>query len=425
MRFTKAAISSLSLRSGKSELIVFDDALKGFGIRLRAGGKRTWIVQYRIGAKQRRLSLGSLQVLDLEEARALAKKALSKVGLALDPQAEKASAQVAASQSLRPLIDQYLGRKKERLRPRSYTETERHLRKDWANLHEQAMSSVSRRDVASRLGQLSAQNGPVAADRARAALSAFFTWAMREGLVEANPVSATNRPATVKSRDRVLSDAELREVWDACREDDYGRIVRLLILTGQRREEVGGMRWSELDEPGGVWSLGSGRTKNGRPHDVPLPDQAMNIIRSIPRRERRDMCFGDGAGPYSGWSRAKAKLDRRMSETRSMVVQRSETNGAPLAAWRLHDIRRTVATRMADLGVSPNIVEAVLNHVSGARAGVAGVYNRSLYVAEKRTALALWSEYVEALVSQSRPKVLSIRSVSMAIAPSKKVPALG
>jgi integrase len=408
MRFTKAAVASLSLPPGKSELIVFDDALKGFGVRLRGGGKRTWVVQYRVGAKQRRLSLGSLQILDLEEARAQAKRALAKVGLAIDPQLEKASAKTAASLSLRPLIDQYLAVKKERLRPRSYIETERQLMRDWATLHGQPVSSIGRRDVAARLGQLSIKNGPVAADRARAALSAFFSWSMREGLVEANPVSVTNRPATIKSRDRVLSDAELREIWEACREDDYGRIVRLLILTGQRREEVGGMRWSELDEGAGVWSLGPQRTKNGRPHGVPLSDQALIVIRSIPRREGRDLCFGEGAGPFSGWSKAKERLDDRMTGRGGSEanVGKSSLPGA----WRLHDIRRTVATRMADLGVSPHVIEAVLNHVSGARAGVAGIYNRSLYSAEKRNALVLWGAHVAAIIKGEKPKVIGLRA---------------
>jgi integrase len=140
-----------------------------------------------------------------------------------------------------------------------------------------------------------------------------------------------------------------------------------------------------------------------------LYDQALNIIRGMPRRVGRDLCFGEGAGPFSCWSRAKEKLDNRI--TVACAKARGETDAAlPSIAWRLHDIRRTVATRLADLGISPHVIEAVLNHVSGTRAGVAGIYNRSLYASEKRTALALWGAHVSALVSGQEPKVVGLHA---------------
>lgn len=150
------------------------------------------------------------------------------------------------------------------------------------------------------------------------------------------------------------------------------------------------MAWDELDFEGDVWSIGSGRTKNSRPHDVPLSEPAMRILRARDRRDGRDLRFGR-SGPFSGWSKAKTALDKRVAAA----------NGMPLAPWTLHDIRRTVATRLADLGVLPHVIEAILNHVSGHKAGVAGIYNRSSYSDEKREALSRWSLYLSELLEGS------------------------
>lgn len=395
MRFTRPAIATLQLPPDKAEVIAFDDTLPGFGIRLRAGGKRTWIVQYRLGARQRRLTLGRVDALGLDQARVEARKALAKAGLAIDPQAEKAKAKAEAAVTLGPLFDRYLQFKEARLRPNSLRETRRYLEVAFAPLHRSPVSGVSRSEVAGRLSAIAGESGAVAADRARAALSAFFTWAMKEGIAPANPVIATNRHASPTSRDRVLSEAELSEIWNACGDDDFGHIVKLLILTGQRREEVAGMAWSEIDVDKALWSIPAGRTKNHRPHEVPLSDEAMLVIRQIPARADRDMVFGRGEGSFSGWSKAKAALDLRIAKSHTpMNAKKTGSKAVPLPSWRLHDIRRTVATRMADLGVDPHIVEAVLNHVSGVRSGVAGIYNRALYSTEKRAALRLWGKHV-------------------------------
>lgn len=160
----------------------------------------------------------------------------------------------------------------------------------------------------------------------------------------------------------------------------------MLIFTGQRREEIGGLRWSEVEVDTALVTLVGDRTKNGKPHELPLPAAAMAILQAQPRRGERDLIFGERAGPFQGWSKAKATLDKA-------IAKNASENGR-LAPWRLHDVRRTVATRMADLGVQPHVIEAVLNHVSGHKAGVAGVYNRSLYGPEKRAALELWANHV-------------------------------
>ena len=361
---------------------------------MRDGGKRTWIAQYRVGAKQRRVTVGTVETTAAEEARKRAKSILSKVHLGADPQIEKAEARAQASSTLQTVVDRYIAeRAASRLKPRSLEEVERHLRKHWSPLAELPVKKVARADVAAQVAKIAKQNGLFAANRARAALSALFSWAIGEGLADANPVIGTNKATEEVSRDRVLSPEELSLVWREAGGSDYATIVRLLILTGQRREEVGGILWSEIDLEAAMWRIGAERTKNGLAHDVPLSAPAVAILIALNQREGRELVFGAGDGPFQGWSNAKSALDARVAGRLRKKDERSQ-----MSPWRLHDIRRTVATRMADLGVLPHVVEAVLNHVSGHKAGVAGVYNRSSYAAEKRAALDLWASHVMALV---------------------------
>lgn len=412
MRFTKPALAALEVPAGKSEVLVWDDALPGFGYRIRAGGKRTFIVQYRVGTKQRRDTLGAASVLTLDEAKALARSALGKVANAIDPKAEKSKARAAAGVTLGTLAPRFLDVKEGQLKPRSFDEVRRHMLTHWKPLHGLPVAGIGRADVAARLGALAKENGPVAADRARAALSGFFTWAIREGLVDVNPVVATNRPAEPKSRERVLSDVELVEVWQACRNDDYGRIVRLLILTGQRREEVGAMTWAELDVDKALWAIPGARAKNHRPHEVPLSDAALSILGDVRRRADRGFLFGQGEGAFSGWSKSKERLDARILAARRAAAEKAGEDPAkvqPIVPWVLHDLRRSATTGMADIGIDPHVIEAVLNHVSGAKAGVAGVYNRSRYTPQKREALNRWADHVTGLVGGRAPNVVPMR----------------
>lgn len=394
MRFTQQNVKALSLPAGKAELLVFDDELPGFGIRLRSGGKRTWVVQYRIGAKQRRVSLGRVEVLDPEKARREAKNVLSKAQLGTDAQVERKIARARAAETLGVLVTGYLSTYAERnLKPRTFAEVKRSLEGHWKPLHEVPVAMLTRASVSARLAEIATENGPFAANRSRAYLSAFFGWAMEQGQVDDSPVRGTGLIQAEKARDRVLSDAELALVWDCAGNREYGEIVRVLALTGQRREEVAGMTWGELDLDGALWSIPPERTKNGLPHDVPLSLPAVHILQGIARRENRELVFGRGKGPFSGWSKAKAELDARLTAR----LREGSPKAKPLAPWRLHDLRRTAATRMADLGVLPHVIEAILNHISGHRSGVAGIYNRATYSAEKRAAIDLWSCHIAKL----------------------------
>jgi integrase len=209
----------------------------------------------------------------------------------------------------------------------------------------------------------------------------MFAWAIGEGLCEVNPVIGTNT-LDEKPRERVLSDMELAAIWKACPDADYGRIVKLLMLTAQRREEIGALRWSEIDFDAKLITLPSTRTKNGRPHEIPLSDSAVAVLEGCIRH--RDLVFGArGKNGLAGWHDGKTALD----------------NACGVKDWTLHDLRRTAATRMADIGVQPHIIEAVLNHVSGHKAGVAGTYNRSVYANEKRAALDAWANHLRVIIS--------------------------
>ena len=302
MRLTRPNVARLAVPPGKTEIIVFDEALPGFGVRVRLGGKRTWIAQYRLGSKQRRVTLGTTDTLDPEEARRRAKSVLGAVHNGDDPQARKAEARARASITLGTMAANYLERfAAERLRPKTLAESRRYLIVSWKPLHGLGLNEIDRRAVAVRLSEITRENGPIAANRARVALSAFFNWAMREGLSESNPVIGTNRAADERSRDRVLSDEELAVIWSACRDDDFGRIVRLLILTGQRREEVGGMKWSELDLARGLWTIPGDRTKNGRTHEVPLSVSVRDLLGRTSLALRSGSLFGEGKGSFQGW----------------------------------------------------------------------------------------------------------------------------
>ena len=389
MKLNRVNVERLALPAGVNDRIIFDDGLPGFGLRIRDGGKRTWIVQYRVGAKQRRVTLGTVKTLNADEARKRARNALSKVHLGHDPQIEKGETRTQSVITLAAIAERYLEeRAANRLKPKTLAEVTRSLRDHWKPLHRLPLAKVARVNVAGELGRIAKEHGPIAANRSRAYLSTLYAWAIGEGLADTNPVVGTNKSGAEVSRDRVLDDGELRLVWSCAGDGDYGAIVRLLILLGQRREEVAAMRWSELDLDKRLWRLGGERTKNALPHDVPLPDTAIELLAAHGRRAGRDLVFGEGPGPFQGWSNAKSALDKRL-QAANMV-----------APWRLHDLRRTAATGMADLGVQPHVVEAVLNHVSGHKSGIAGVYNRAAYAAEKSAALTLWASHVMALVGR-------------------------
>lgn len=386
MRFTRKTVAALVLPTGKPYAIFWDSELPGFGIRLNPTSK-VWVVQYRAARKSRRETIGRVDAVSLEKARDRARDTLARVQLGADPHAEKAEALAQQATTFKAVADRYLKSAAERLKSRSYNEVARHLLKDWKSIADVPLKSIDRGAISIRLEEIAESSGPIAANRARASISALYSFALGLGLCEQNPVVGTIKPGREIKRDRVLADPEIASIWRSCGTTEYGRILKLLLLTGQRRDEVGNMLWSEIDLERAIWTIPSSRTKNRRSHEVPLSTQSLAILGATPRILKRDYVFGLGKAGFSGWSKAKSTLDAQ-----------NATLPVSILAWRVHDLRRTVATGMATLGVPPHIVEAVLNHISGARAGVAGVYNRATYREEKRNALVLWANHIEELV---------------------------
>jgi integrase len=390
----KLTSANIALPEDKADAIFFDTHLRGFGLRVRrlAGGvtRKYWIVQYRAHGHARRMIVGDAEKVTAAQAREQARKLLSKVELGGDPQADKRERREKDSLSLRSVVADYLahktGVKEGTLRMlRSYLEGPLYLKP----LHAMPVDRITRKDVATRLLAVSKASGAPTAIAFRGALSTMFTWAMTMGLIEHNPVAGSFKPTPPPSRDRVLTNMELAAIWKGVEDDEYGKVVKLLILTGCRREEIAGMRWSEFDFDAGTWTLPKERSKNGKPHTLPVTDLMLEIIESIAKRER-DLLFGRKHG-FTSWSIGKPVLDEKLG----------------LQPWTHHDIRRSVATGMANIGIQPHIIEAVLNHQSGHRRGVAGVYNRSPYEREVRAAMALWSDHIRAIIKGGKRKVLA------------------
>lgn len=371
---------------GATDHIVWDEEKPSFGVRLRPT-KASYVVQYRVGRQQRRESLGDVRKLTLKDARKAAGQRFAKVELGVDPAAEKAAARGRDRPTFRSVVDRYLAAKRPDLRPSTWNAAQRYFEDYWSPFHKVPIGDVTSRALATLLAKLVDDRGRTGAARARGNLSALFTWAMREGLVESNPVINTNNPAQgIPERDRVLDNSELRAIWNACREDDFGHIVKLLLLTGCRRDEIGGLSWSEIDVSEARIVLPSERTKAKRAFVLPLSPMAIDVLHSCPRRDGRDFVFGQSGGSFSRWAWEKMAIDKRVAET-----------GDKVAPWRLHDLRRTVATRMAELEVRPHVIEACLNHSHGSK--VSRTYNRHDYAAEKREALVKWADRLAILVA--------------------------
>jgi integrase len=392
--------SVAAIVADKNDQIIWDDDMPGFGVRVRGRAKR-YVAQYRVGTQQRRESLGDVRKVKIADARKAAQRLFAQVELGTDPPAERAKARIAATAatlSLATVVATYLASKVHSVRPNTHRASKRYLTEHWKPLGDRPIGQIARADVAARLQDIIKANGRSAAHAARAKLSALFAWAQREGLCDDNPTLNTNNPREgAKPRDRVLTDRELAAVWRACEVDgdgngaDFGRIIRLLILTGCRREEIGGLRWNEIS--GDVMTIAADRAKNGRAHRLTLPPLALATL--PPRRDGRAFVFGQRANGFSGWA----------YQTKVLLGRIAAAEG-PLAHWTLHDLRRTMRTGLGRLGVAPHVAELCINHAKGS---VEAIYDHHTYQIEVADALARWTDHVAVVVSHDGGNVLPLR----------------
>jgi integrase len=395
MKLTVRATEGLKLPSGKTDHFEFDDDIPGFGIRLR-GRKRFWVFQYAIVTDKKhtkRITFGRYPAMDAPAARKQAEQYHALVKQGRDPAGEKKEDRARAGETFEACMKLYLERRRgdPKLRPSSYGEIERHLTRNLKALHGLRIDKVDRRAIAIELTRLTTENGPIQANRSRASLVKFLSWCAGEGFIDANPAMFTNKNPE-QARDRVLSMSELKIIWLALPDGDYGDIVKLLMLTAQRAREISDLRQDEIDCDCNSITLPPARTKNRRWHTVYLAPAASVILKSRERITTREFVFGTGRRGFSGWSKSKDRLDQKVK----------------LAPWIIHDLRRAAATHMGEIGILPHVVEACLNHVSGTKHGIAGRYNKAQYEVGKADAFARWAEHLMAAVEDRETNVTSI-----------------
>ena len=404
------------LKAGTVRREIPDARLQGLYLIIQTSGAKSWALRYRYGGRPRKMTLGPYPAIDLAKARKRAGDAIEALADGYDPAIAQRHAKARESHcggdrdAFGSVVRMFIERHA-RARTRSWAETARllglkpdpdtpgvlldvggGLAQRWAA---RDVGKITRRDIIEVLDEAVDRGAPIAANRTLAAIRKLFNWAVGRDVIAVSPCAGLKAPSPEQSRDRVLSDDEIRKLWKAAelQGHPFGTMVQLLLLTGQRRSEVAGLRRSELDLEARVWSLPGNRTKNGLPNENWLSDAALAVLDKVPRLAGTDLLFtGTGRMPVSGFSRAKRALDL----------------ASGVAGWTLHDCRRSVATGMAGaLGIAPHIVEAVLNHQSGAKAGVAGVYNRAMYAAEKKFALERWAQHVDQIVSGKTATVVA------------------
>ncbi len=382
-------------------------SIKGLYFVIQPSGARSWALRYRYGDRPRKMTLGSYPAFGLADAREAAGAMLRVLADGRDPAGEKRQAKASfTANMIESLLDEFyrrhvVAKNRASTAAESQRLIETRVKPAWKG---RRIQDISRRDVLALLDTIADGGAPITANRVLALVRKFFNWAVERGIIDATPCAHLKPPARETSRDRVLTDDELRLVWLAANRIGwpFGPMVKLLVLTGQRREEVAGATWAEFDLDGAMWVIAKERVKNGRSHAVPLSAPVIDILSGLPviEGERGFILTTTGQTRISGFSRAKRQLDAAMLEIAK--AEAAELGGDPdkatLDPWRVHDLRRTFASGCARLGQPIHVIEKTLNHQSGSFSGVAGVYQRHDFSSEKRRALDLWARHVMALV---------------------------
>lgn len=374
-------LTELAIRAAepteKGAITLWDASLRNFGCRINQGGAKSFVVLLGSG---RRKTIGRYPIISLSEARAEAKRLLAEKTLGKD-----APPTIALGEAL----ERFLGDVQKRNRPRTVNDYTRLLRRHLAQLFKVPVGNVATRNIVHILDRLG--DTPSEAAHFLAAARIFFNWCIRRTYISANPcakLTATKSPP----RERVLADTELAKVWHcaATYPFPFGAVVRLLILTGQRRGEIGLLRWHWIDEQKRTITLPAEFTKNRRSHMLPYGQMVADILAGLPRTSSyvfppaHEHLKGAGVTAVNGWSNLKRVFDRLL---------------AGVAPWTLHDLRRTFATNLAAAGVRLEVTEKLLNHVSGSFGGIVGIYQRHTFRDEMRAAIEVWETKLAQLIA--------------------------
>ncbi|MFL5053817.1 MAG: tyrosine-type recombinase/integrase [Microvirga sp.] len=387
-----------ALPTPSSELVYWDETLPGFGVKVTPAGRKVFVVLYRTagaGSRLRKYTIGPYGRVTLHVARNEAQRVLAARTEGRDPATEKREARRRLmTDRIDDLVDAFI--KQHVSKRRSAAEITRILKREIAGRWgARSVHDVTRRDVIGLVSEI-VDRAPVAANKTLQIAKTFFNWCVGKAIIDRSPCEGFKEPTREIPRDRVLNDDELARVIKAARqiEGPYGGIVEVLALTAQRREEVAQITWDELDLQKQVWEIPSTRTKNGKPHIVDLSDLAIRVLDARPRTGPR--VFGSGDKKFRSFGHAKAKLDKKASVSR----------------WRLHDLRRTAVSGMAWLGVPPHVADKILNHTAGTISGVAAVYQRHEFMAERKDALDAWARHLSAIVRTTTVRVEDRAAVS-------------
>jgi integrase len=411
-------------RTSETRREIPDGLLVGLYLVVQPSGAKSFAVRYRHAGQPRKLTLGPYPAINLEAARDLGAKALRAAAEGRDPatekQAAKGDAKRLAAEETRGKRDLYENVAREFIQRHAIKNNKESTWRETARIlglrpsidepktlvsvggdvmpiwKGRKIQEITKRDVIALLDSVNDRGAPIMANRVLSAVRKLFNWCVARDILQASPCTLVTRPAPERSRDRILTDAELRYVWNAADGDGwpFGPLVKLLVLTGQRLSEVGGMRWNELNLEKKLWTLPAERVKNSERHEVPLSQTAIDVITALPHiKTSEGFVFAtrrDAA--VSGFSRAKDRLDVAIA------------TAAAIDHWTFHDLRRTVASGMARLGIQLPVIEKVLNHTSGTFRGVVGVYQRHSFSDEKRAALDAWASFVRTIITNDTPK---------------------
>ncbi|TDR87060.1 tyrosine-type recombinase/integrase [Enterovirga rhinocerotis] len=416
-RFTDRSLKALTLPEGRKDMLVFDDECRGLGLRITSSGTKSFLVQWTDPATKRKVRepLGAWGSITIEQARLAVRTRLGDVAKGIDPAAERRKAKAAAEAekaekalTLDKLIDQWGDLHLSSRRPRYAAEAKRALKFAFTDYLKRPAARLSRADVVSVLDEIAAEGKTATVAQTIAFGRACYAWAEKRGRVPSSPFHRLPIASATTERDRVLSPTEVAEIWEAAGALGYpfGPFYRLALLTLQRREEVAGMRWSELSKDGKTWTIPAARMKNSRAHDVHLPEAARTILAGIPRQvddkgKPIDLVFTTtGKTPVSGYSRAKASLDAAIMKARAKAAKEASVEPEKVVPWRLHDFRRTGVSRLAALGFDSIVADKLLAHKPAKLKGVASVYQRHDFAEERRRALEAWAAEVTSKTSE-------------------------